>query len=215
MSKYNKLLIGFIICILCISPIAGANIDWNTFQSNLNHTGYVDDNSDFVTNLWSFNMESPVIGSPAIYGDFLYVVSQEGILKVKCTSVWFAFDTVNLKPRKIPQELLNRYLETPVTEEFDEYRNPEDFDNGQEIDRLTVTLRDIDTNHHLNNQKSSEILMSALPENFNYNNSVIHYKKSAHLKDMLTVTRKLDKNTCSVRLSSDNETCVLGVFEIR
>ena len=41
MSKYNKLLIGFIICILCISPIAGANIDWNTFQSNLNHTGYV------------------------------------------------------------------------------------------------------------------------------------------------------------------------------
>ena len=55
MSKYNKLLIGFIICILCISPIAGANIDWNTFQSNLNHTGYVDDNSDFVTNLWSFN----------------------------------------------------------------------------------------------------------------------------------------------------------------
>lgn len=61
MSKYNKLLIGFIICILCISPIAGANIDWNTFQSNLNHTGYVDDNSDFVTNLWSFNMESPVI----------------------------------------------------------------------------------------------------------------------------------------------------------
>ena len=81
MSKYNKLAIGFIVCMLCISPIAGANIDWNTFQSNLSHTGCIDDNSDFVTNLWIFNMESPVVGSPAIYGDFMYVVSQDGVLK--------------------------------------------------------------------------------------------------------------------------------------
>ena len=81
MSKYNKLAIGFIVCMLCISPIAGANVDWNTFQGNLTHTGYIDDNSDFVTNLWIFNMESPVVGSPAIYGDFMYVVSQEGVLK--------------------------------------------------------------------------------------------------------------------------------------
>lgn len=32
MSKYNKLLIGFIICILCISPIAGANIVGTHFK---------------------------------------------------------------------------------------------------------------------------------------------------------------------------------------
>ncbi len=81
MSKFDKLFVGFIICLLCVSPIAGANVDWNTLQGNLTHTGVAEGNSDFVTNLWSFNAESPVIGSPAIYGDNLYVVSQEGILR--------------------------------------------------------------------------------------------------------------------------------------
>ncbi|MEE1129233.1 MAG: PQQ-binding-like beta-propeller repeat protein [Methanobrevibacter sp.] len=76
---YKKLLIGLIIAILCISPIAGEN--WNSFAGDFNHTAYRVENSDFVTNLWTFNMESPIHSSPAIYNDYIYVVSSEGILK--------------------------------------------------------------------------------------------------------------------------------------
>ena len=76
---YKKLLIGLIIGILCLSPIAAEN--WNSFQGGVDHTAYRDEGSDFVTNLWTFNMESPVHSSPAIYKDYIYVVSDSGILK--------------------------------------------------------------------------------------------------------------------------------------
>ena len=76
---YKKVLIGLIICILCLSPIAAEN--WNSFAGDVDHTAYRDESSDFVTNLWTFNIESPVHSSPAIYKDYVYVVSSEGILK--------------------------------------------------------------------------------------------------------------------------------------
>lgn len=76
---YKKLLIGFIICILCLSPIAAE--DWNSFAGGADHNGYRDEGSDFVTNLWVFSMGSPIHSSPAIYKDYIYVVSGDGILK--------------------------------------------------------------------------------------------------------------------------------------
>lgn len=76
---YKKLLIGLIVALLCLSPIAAEN--WNSFQGGIDHSGYRDGGSDFVTNLWTFNMESPIHSSPAIYKDHVYYVSSEGVLK--------------------------------------------------------------------------------------------------------------------------------------
>jgi len=76
---YKKLLIGLIVALLCLSPIAAEN--WNSFQGGADHTAYRDESSDFVTNLWTFNMESPIHSSPAIYKDHIYIVSADGILK--------------------------------------------------------------------------------------------------------------------------------------
>ena len=75
----KKILVLLLILTLCVSPVASA--DWNSFQGDIYHTAYQDDASDFVTNLWIFNMESPIIGSPAIFEDNLYVASQNGLLK--------------------------------------------------------------------------------------------------------------------------------------
>jgi outer membrane protein assembly factor BamB len=76
---YKKILIGLIVCLLCLSPIAAEN--WNSFAGDVNHTAYRDEDSDFVTNLWTFNMESPVHSSPAIYKDLIYFVNDQGIIK--------------------------------------------------------------------------------------------------------------------------------------
>ena len=76
---YKKLLIALIIGLVCLSPIAAEN--WDSFQGGVDHTAYRDESSDFVTNLWTFNMESPIHSSPAIYGDYIYFVSDNGILK--------------------------------------------------------------------------------------------------------------------------------------
>jgi outer membrane protein assembly factor BamB len=76
---YKKLLIGLIVVLLCLSPIAAEN--WNSFAGGVDHNSYRDESSDFVTNLWTFNMESPIHSSPAVYKDYAYVVSDNGILK--------------------------------------------------------------------------------------------------------------------------------------
>ncbi len=158
-------------------------------------------------------VETGVRNPKRVTSDRLYTITQDGVLKVKCTSVWFSFDVVNLKPCKVPGEIVDLYLKTPVTDDFDTYKNPEDFADGETLDTITVSARDIDTNHHLNNQKSAEMLMSAVPEDFSYKSAVIHYKKAAHLNDCLTVSRKIENNSCLVRLSMNGETCVLGQFE--
>lgn len=76
---FKKFLIGFVICILCLSPIAAEN--WDSFAGGPDHNAYRDESSDFVTNLWTFSLKSPIHSSPAIYEDFVYIVSGDGILK--------------------------------------------------------------------------------------------------------------------------------------
>lgn len=76
---YKKIIIGFIICLLFLSPIAAE--DWNSFAGGIDNHAYRNESSDFVTNIWTFNMESPIHSSPAIHDNYVYVVSSQGILK--------------------------------------------------------------------------------------------------------------------------------------
>lgn len=76
---YKKICIAILIVFMCLSPIAGAN--WISFGHDYNHTGFVKDDSDFVTNLWTFNFASPIFSSPAISGDNIYLSSSNGQLK--------------------------------------------------------------------------------------------------------------------------------------
>ena len=76
---YKKLAIALIIGLLCLSPIAAEN--WDSFAGDINHTGFREGSSDFVTNLWTFSMESPIHSSPAVYKDNIFYVNEQGILK--------------------------------------------------------------------------------------------------------------------------------------
>ena len=75
----KKLIIILIVFTLLISPVSSVN--WNTFQGGVTHDGYRDESSDFVTNLWFANVGDTITSSPAIYKDYIYIVSSEGILK--------------------------------------------------------------------------------------------------------------------------------------
>ena len=77
--KYLKILIPILIIALCISPAYSA--DWNTFQGDIAHHGFEKECADFVTNLWIFNLESPIFGSPALDGDKIFLASTDGLLK--------------------------------------------------------------------------------------------------------------------------------------
>jgi len=67
-NKIKGLLIGIAILGIFISPIAGAddNNNWTMFQENIQHTGFMQEAGDFVSNLWTQNMGNPVKASPVI-----------------------------------------------------------------------------------------------------------------------------------------------------
>lgn len=76
---YKKITVAVLILLLCLTPIVAS--DWISFGHDYTHSAYVSDESDFVTNIWTFNFGSPIFSSPAISGDYLYLASSNGQLK--------------------------------------------------------------------------------------------------------------------------------------
>ena len=75
---FKKVSLIFIILLFLITPLSAGN--WDSFQMNVQHHGYLKDDSDYVTNLWIQDVgKNP--SSSAVYKDLIYVVSHDGVLK--------------------------------------------------------------------------------------------------------------------------------------
>ena len=77
----KKYLIAVFTLLLLIAPVS-AESNWLSFQGSVDHQAFSDENADFVSNIWFSNVESSVLSSPAISDNFIYLISEEGILKV-------------------------------------------------------------------------------------------------------------------------------------
>ena len=162
----------------------------------------------------ALEVHTTVRNSKAVTSDRVYNIYQDGELKVKGVAVWFTFDVNEKKACKIPAEIANAYIDKDFTDDFGLYTNPRQCDCDNVVEKIYISPRDIDTNNHLNNQKSAEILMNALPTNFSFNNMTVLYKKAAYLGDRLTLEALKTENGYYTHLKSeDGEICVIGVFE--
>jgi acyl-ACP thioesterase len=141
------------------------------------------------------------------------IIKQNGEIVAKTVANWFLFDCNRLRPCRIPTEITEAYTVYDFNDDFFEFKKPELYD-ADVIYTLRVSNREIDTNKHLNNQKSAEILMDALPFDFFFTDMTVFYKKSAYLGDELELCLKEIENGYYVHLQTkEKETCVAGVFE--
>ncbi len=153
----------------------------------------------------------PPRGATSNRGCMLY---QNGKLVAKSIADWFLFDTEKLKPVKIPDELRNAYDAYDFDDDFFTYRKPEIIENAEAVYSIQVANKDIDTNMHLNNQRGADLLMDALPYDFEFNNISILYKKPTFLGNELRVCMKEMQNGYYVHMkNADNELCVIGNFQ--
>ena len=98
-------------------------------------------------------------------------------------------------------------------EEFFAYKKLSTQD-AEPIYSIRIGNKEIDTNHHLNNQKSAELLMDALPFDYFFSDMEVFYKQSAYLGDELDVCLKEIENGYYVHLQTkDKEICVAGTFK--
>lgn len=140
------------------------------------------------------------------------VIEQNGEVVAKVVASWFMFDTNKMRPCRIPSEIAEKYETQDFSDDFFNYTKPQLMELQAEY-TITVRNKEIDTNNHLNNQKSAELLMDALPSDFFFSDMNVFYKKAAYLGDVLEVCISPIENGYYVHLqNSQKEICVAGCF---
>jgi len=142
------------------------------------------------------------------------IVMQEGKTVAKTIAEWFVFDNIKKRPVKIPAEMAEAYEAYDFEDEFFNYIKPKTRDIEKPLYTIRIFNKEIDTNMHLNNQKSAELLMDALPFGYCFKTATILYKKPAFLGDELEVCADKTEVGYYVHLETkDKEICVVGIFE--
>ena len=140
---------------------------------------------------------------------------QDGQIVAKTIANWFLFDGERQRPARIPSEIAEAYGFHDFEDDFFTFKKPE-LIAAEPLYNVRVSNKEIDTNNHLNNQKSAEILMDALPPHFLFTDMTVFYKKAAYLGDTLTLCRADIENGYYAQLiNSNGDICVAGTFEIK
>lgn len=140
------------------------------------------------------------------------IIEQDGQVVAKTLSNWFLSDVLSLRPCRIPAEMAVAYPIYDFGDPFFRYVKPKTRE-AQPLYTFRVCPREIDTNCHLNNHKSAEILMDALPMDFAIREMNVLYKKSAYLGDELSLCAAETEGGRYVHLlDRDGDICVAGEF---
>ena len=140
---------------------------------------------------------------------------QNGEVVAKTIADWFLFDVAAGRPCRMPKEMLTAYPPFDFDgDEFFRYAKPTLLSPPIAYS-VRVSNKEIDTNKHLNNQKSAELLMDALPFEFSFTDMNVLYKQAAYLGDELDVCVAEIENGYYVHLQAkDGTVCVAGTFEV-
>ena len=142
------------------------------------------------------------------------IIKQNGEIVAKTISNWFLFNTEAKKIAKIPPEMLSAYEFYDFDDNFFSFKKLKPINCDDFIYSIKVSNKDIDTNNHLNNQKGADLLMDALPFDFEFNYMNVIYKKQAYLGTELFAYKEETDNGYYVHLmTKEKEICLAGTFE--
>ncbi len=141
------------------------------------------------------------------------IIEQNGKPVAKTIADWFLFNTKEMCPCKVPDEILAAYELSEFDDEFFSYKKPVSVEAGA-LHKIVVSNKEIDTNRHLNNQKSTELLMDALPFDYSFTDMTVLFKQSAYLGDELELcVSEIENGFYSCLRFSDGAICVEGTFQ--
>lgn len=139
-----------------------------------------------------------------------YEVWQNGELKIVATADWFTVNTEKMRITRIPQECIDAF---DKVDEPDNGLHFERFKPETEIDIIDTRIvenRDLDTNNHLNNVKSAEIVLNYLPDDFCPTEFTIRYRKELKKDEKIDICHKtIDGGHCYEIKNDNGEACVM------
>ena len=130
--------------------------------------------------------------------------------KVVATALWFTVNTQTMRISRMTEELFSVF--ECVTEEdnnlpCDKLR-PEE--NTEFIGSTTVEKRDLDSNNHMNNVKSVEVALNRVPQNYEFCEIQVKYRKELKEGEAISVYGKDMENGLYREIRNANgDVCVL------
>ncbi|MBQ3022990.1 MAG: hypothetical protein IJD91_06725 [Clostridia bacterium] len=145
------------------------------------------------------------------------IIMQNGETVAKSIANWCLLDTKRMRLAKVPEEMTNAYEHCDFDNDtFFIYERPEIIEDASALYKVRVSNKELDTNMHLNNQKGAELLMDALPFDFEIKKISLIYPNPAYLGEELDVCVAEIENGYYVHLKNqDGKICVAGTFEGR
>ena len=155
----------------------------------------------------------------AFYRDFEVFDSNNNLVAI-ATSKWVLFDFNKNSIAKITANIENRYthvykhvFDVPMVEKLKEP------DDSKVVYEYTVSRRDIDTNHHVNNLNYLDFAYEAIPEDMffhsDFKNVEIMYKHEAKLGDNLSLFYTQKDNAVFVAIKDkedDKLHCIVKLY---
>lgn len=137
-----------------------------------------------------------------------------GVPLVRANSIWLLMDLQNVRPVRIPEEILRASaVEPPIDRNWGD-RKIALADGFEEKNTVTVAPLHLDTNFHMNNEHYIEIARDVLPKGQKIYEIATEYKKAALLGDVLHVRRaKKDDHTWQVLLTGEKEKEIFAVVD--
>jgi len=140
------------------------------------------------------------------------IIEQSGEVVAQTVANWFIFDLEKMRPARIPEQMAEEYEFGDFPDPFFDYRKPE-LREAPVLYSVHIGNKEIDTNHHLNNQKSSEILMDALPLDFFFTEMRVYFKKAVYHGAVLQLCATEIENGWYAHLQTpEGEICVAASF---
>ena len=137
-----------------------------------------------------------------------YEIWQNGVCKVIATGLWFTVNTETMRISRDTEKIFSVF--ECVTEEdnnlvCDKLRPLE---NTVFIGETIVEKRDLDTNNHLNNVKSVEVVLNRIPDDFEFTEIQVKYRKELKSGEVIKLYASEDNFGYELK-NSEDETCVL------
>ncbi len=143
------------------------------------------------------------------------VIKQNNETVAESIANWCLLDTERMRLAKVPKEMTDDYEHYDFEgDEFFTYQRPEIIEDVPCSYKVRVSNKELDTNKHLNNQKGAELLMDALPFDFEIKEISLIYPNSAYLGEELDVCITEIDNGYYIHLKNqDGKVCVAGTFK--
>ena len=134
-----------------------------------------------------------------------FFLEKEGKMIVKADSLWTLLDLKQMRPIKVPEELLNTYQkEEKLTMDYAPRKVIISGEEKKEAS-LIVQKHHLDCNGHVNNGQYIKIASAYLPDNFKVRQIRAEYKNQAYLGDVIYPRCYVDEEKYMVVLYNETK----------